>query len=175
MVLEIEPRNWYRDEFLVSTEHRLLQVDAVRSAMSPELMWWAQAPPTDILRKALNNSLCFGLYELPQSTSQIAGQAGPTQIGLMRVITDDVTFAYLTDVYVLPEYQGKGLGRWMLACLDEVIKAWPHLRRLMFLTSPGTIDFYKKALGAKNWSERNQEKLIIGAVDGPAVPHRQHE
>ncbi|KAI8945185.1 hypothetical protein F4801DRAFT_147847 [Xylaria longipes] len=175
MVLEIEPRNWYRDEFLVSTEHRLLQVDAVRSAMSPEVMWWAEAPPTDVLLKALHNSLCLGLYELPQSTSQIAGQSGPKQIGLMRVITDDVTFAYLTDVYVLPEYQGKGLGRWLLACLDEVIKAWPHLRRLIFMTSPGTLDLYKKALGAENWSERHNEKLIIGAVDGPAAPRGQRE
>ncbi|KAI0437587.1 hypothetical protein F4803DRAFT_142542 [Xylaria telfairii] len=175
MVLEIEPKNWYRDEFLVSTEHRLLQVEAIRSAMNPDVMWWAQAPPTDILRKALYNSFCLGLYELPQSTSQIAGQSDPKQIGLIRVITDDVTFAYLTDVYVLPEHQGKGLGRWMLACLDEVIQSWPHLRRLMFVTSPNSLALYKKTLGAENWSERNNEKSIIGAVDGPAAPRRQHE
>ncbi|KAI0483814.1 hypothetical protein F4859DRAFT_413581 [Xylaria cf. heliscus] len=169
MVLDIDPRTWYRDEFLVSTEHRLLQVDAVRAAMCPEIMWWAKALPTDALRKALHNSLCLGLYELPQSTSQIAGQSGPKQIGLIRVVTDDVTFGYITDVYVLPEYQGKGLGRWMLACLDDVVKGLPHLRRLMLLASPATLDLYKKTLGMHNWLERSNEKLVIGMVDGPGI------
>ncbi|KAJ2977038.1 hypothetical protein NUW58_g7930 [Xylaria curta] len=175
MVLEAEPRNWYRDQFLISTEHRLLQVDAVHDAMNSELMWWAQAPPTDILQKALHNSLCLGLYELPQSTSQIAGQGSPKQIGLMRVITDAVTFAYLTDVYVLPEYQGKGLGRWMLGCLDETIKAWPHLRRLLLVARSSAMDLYGKALGARDWNEYRSESLVIGAVDGPAAPRRRHE
>ncbi|KAI8631218.1 hypothetical protein F5Y19DRAFT_473616 [Xylariaceae sp. FL1651] len=170
MVLEIEPRNWYREGYLVSTEQRLLQVDAVREAMGSELMWWAQALPGDLMQKALHNSLCFGLYELPQSTSQIAGQSSPKQIGLVRVITDDVTFAYLTDVYVLPEYQGKGLGRWMIECLDEVIKTWPHLRRFMFLTS-NSMELYRKILGAKDWNECKTQGVVIGMIDGPAIHH----
>ncbi|KAI3333790.1 hypothetical protein F4824DRAFT_502777 [Ustulina deusta] len=120
MVLEVAPNSWYRDEFLVSTERHLLQVEAINEAMGSKVMWWTKTLPKETLLEALQNSLCFGLYELPQSTSQIAGQGNPKQIGLMRVITDNVTFAYLTDVYVLPEYQGKGLGSWMLSCLDEL-------------------------------------------------------
>ncbi len=89
----------------------------------------------------------------------------------MRVITDNVTFAYLTDVYVLPEYQGKGLGSWMLSCLDEVIKAWPHLRRFMLLTSGSSIDLYKKTLGMNDWVE-GQEGLVVGEIKGPAIQHR---
>ncbi|KAK5625996.1 hypothetical protein RRF57_001712 [Xylaria bambusicola] len=171
MGVETEPKNWYRDEFLLSTERSLLQVDAIHEAMGSEVMWWAQAIPKDALLEALRNSLSFGLYELPESTSQIAGQGGPKQIGFMRVITDNVTFAYLTDVYVLPKYQGKGLGRWMLNCLKEVIKAWPHLRRFMLLTSSRSIDLYKETIAANDWVE-GEGGLAIGMIKGPgAVSH----
>jgi GNAT superfamily N-acetyltransferase len=100
----------------------------------------------------------------------IPGQGSPKQIGLVRVITDDVTFGYLTDVYVLPEYQGKGLGRWIIECLDEVIKGWPHLRRFMFLTS-GSMDLYRKTLGAKDFNECKTEGLMVGLIEGPAAQH----
>ncbi len=40
-----------------------------------------------------------------------------TQVGMARVVTDHVTFAYLNDVYVLPEHGGKGLAKAMLAHL----------------------------------------------------------
>ncbi|KAI1486509.1 hypothetical protein F5X96DRAFT_681952 [Biscogniauxia mediterranea] len=170
MVLDIEPRNWYRDEYLISTEPQLIQVDAVNEALGSDLMWWARSLPRETIKKALNNSLCFGLYLLPQSTSQIAGQGSPLQIGLVRVVTDDVSFAYLTDVYVLPEYQGKGLGRWMMECLDEIIKSWTHLRRFMFLSS-GAMDLYRKTLGAKAWDECDTKGIAIGLIEGPASQH----
>lgn len=88
----------------------------------------------------------------------------------MRVITDDVTFAYLTDVYVLPEYQGKGLGRWMLGCLDEAIKAWPQLRRFMLVTSSRSIDLYKETIAVNDWIE-GEGGLVIGMVKGPGAVH----
>ncbi|KAI1395511.1 hypothetical protein F4819DRAFT_187114 [Hypoxylon fuscum] len=173
MVLETTPRNWYRDEYLISTEPLLIQVDAVNAVLSSDLMWWAQGLPRDAMKKALHNSLCLGLYVLPKSTSEIAGQSIPTQIGLVRVVTDDVTFAYLTDVYVLPEYQGKGLGGWMMECLNEVIKGWTHLRRFMFLTSD-KMDLYRKYLGAKDWNEGNTAGISIGLIEGPAAHLPKH-
>lgn len=191
MVLETAPHNWYKDEFLVSTEPLLVQVDAVNEALSSDLMWWAQGLPRDIIKKALHNSLCLGLYVLPKSTSEMAGkflfrllsvepqlmyltgQSSPKQIGLVRVVTDDVTFAYLTDVYILPEYQGKGLGRWMMECLNEIIQGWTHLRRFMFLTSD-RMDLYRKYLGAKDWSECDTKGISIGLIEGPAAQHPKH-
>ena len=53
--------------------------------------------------------------------------------------------AYLTDVYVLEEYQGKGLGSWIMQCLDETIAQWSALRRLLVLTSDSE-SFYSKWL-----------------------------
>ncbi|ORY58397.1 acetyltransferase [Pseudomassariella vexata] len=165
-MLEVKANNWYRDNYLISTEPNLLQVEAVNAALSSDLVWWANGLPLETTKKALHNSLCLGLYALPQSTSEIAGHSSPKQIGLLRVVTDDVTFAYLTDVYVQPEYQGKGLGRWMLECLDEIIKGWPHLRRFMFLTNDA-MDLYRKTIGAKEWSEAKTEGVQVGTVEGP--------
>jgi ribosomal protein S18 acetylase RimI-like enzyme len=47
-------------------------------------------------------SLCFGLLDAER------------QIGFARVVTDRATYAYLCDVYVLEDYQGRGLGTWMM-------------------------------------------------------------
>jgi ribosomal protein S18 acetylase RimI-like enzyme len=71
-------------------------------------------------------------------------------IGFARVVTDYVTFAYLTDVYVLPEHQGRGLGVWMMECLQEMLEAWPALRRVMLMaTSEHAIKMYERVLGMK--------------------------
>ncbi|KAK6858263.1 gnat family n- protein [Apiospora arundinis] len=169
-MLNTEAKNWYRDDYMISTEPLLIQVDEVNAVLSSDLMWWAQGLPRDQMKRALHNSLCFGLYALPQSTAEIAGHGSPKQVGLLRVITDDVTFAYLTDVYVLPEHQGKGNGRWMLECLNEVIKGWKNLRRFMFLTSDA-MEMYRKTLGAKTWEECGMKGIAVGLVEGPAAQH----
>ncbi|KAI0129748.1 hypothetical protein BJ170DRAFT_286241 [Xylariales sp. AK1849] len=171
-MLENEVKSWYRENYLVSTERSLLQPDEVNAALDSDLMWWGQSLPRDQMKKVLQNSLCLGLYVLPQSSSEIAGHSSPKQIGLVRVVTDDVTFGYLTDVYVLSEYQGKGLGGWMLECLKEIIKGWTHLRRFMFLTSD-SMDLYRKTLGAKDFSEFEVAggEIKVGIVEGPAASH----
>lgn len=87
-------------------------------------------------------------------------------VGYARVITDYVTFAYLTDVYVLPQHQGKGLGTRMMECLNQILDAWPELRRFMLITSdPAAIRIYEKTLGAK---EMAKGKLLPMVRIGPA-------
>jgi len=69
-------------------------------------------------------------------------------IAFARIITDYTTFAYLTDVYVLEMHQGRGLGRWMMECLDEVLKGWPHLRRcVLFTRGAHNVRLYETTLG----------------------------
>lgn len=71
-------------------------------------------------------------------------------VGLARVVTDYTTFAYLTDVYVLPAHQGRGLGRWLMACLDEVLGSWPALRRCLLLTrDEAAVRMYGATIGAR--------------------------
>lgn len=66
-------KDWYRDGYLLSTKPELIQPDAFNAALASDLIWWAKPLPRDQLLKALSNSLCMGLYALPDSTSSIAG------------------------------------------------------------------------------------------------------
>lgn len=81
-------------------------------------------------------------------------------IGFARLVTDYTTFGYLTDVYVLAGYQGKGLGKWVMQCLDEVLGSWPDLRRCLLLTKgEAAIKMYGETIGARD----------VGAAGGGLV------
>jgi ribosomal protein S18 acetylase RimI-like enzyme len=112
-------REHHRDGFTVSTDPERLDAGAIHAFLSTS--YWAEGIPRELLEKALRSSLCFGLYEEKR------------QIGLARVITDGATYAYLCDVYVLPETRGQGLGTWLMEC----VIAHPDLqglRRLSLVT-----------------------------------------
>lgn len=102
-------------EFLVSTDPARLNVDAVHAFLSRTD--WAKGVARDVVERSLRHSLCFGLYRQGR------------QIGLARVITDRATFGYLADVYVLEEFRGRGLAKWLMRC----ILAHPELQSLRSL------------------------------------------
>lgn len=101
------------DDYLVSTDSSLLDVDVIYNYLSKE-SYWAQNIPKPIVEKAINNSLCFGLFDQNK------------QIGFARLITDKATFAYLADVFILEAYRKKGLSKWLM----ETIHAHPELQGL---------------------------------------------
>ena len=101
-----------RGAYRISTDSALMDVDAVHAYLARS--YWARDIPKDVVAKSMRGSLCFGLFE------------NDVQIGLGRVVTDRATFAYLTDVYVLEEHRGRGLGQWLI----EVIVNHPDLRGL---------------------------------------------
>ena len=55
---------------------------------------------------------------------------GDRQVGFARAATDGVSFVYLADVYVLPEYRGRGLGEELVR---EMVERGPlaHLKWLL--------------------------------------------
>lgn len=99
-----------RDGFFVSTDPGKLDLEAVHGYLSAE-SYWAKGIPKEMVARSLANSLCFGVYE------RVEG--GLRQIGLARVVSDYATFAYLADVFIRPEYQGRGLGKWLMSCVME--------------------------------------------------------
>lgn len=149
MSLPTEPQNWHRDdEFIISTDKTLLSISSINTAFGEEFMYWTNSVPDHLLEHIIQNSLCFGLYEIPSNHTDGGATAGCgeeqgkeewkkeyKQIGFARLVTDYTTFAYLTDVYVLPKYQGRGLGGWLLDCVNELLEPLPYLRWTMLRTS----------------------------------------
>jgi GNAT superfamily N-acetyltransferase len=76
--------------------------------------YWAKGIPPETVQRSIENSLSFGLYR------------GEEQAGFARVITDKATFAYLCDVFVLEEFRGRGLGKWLI----EAVSRHPDLQGL---------------------------------------------
>ncbi|KAL0942027.1 putative GNAT family N-acetyltransferase [Colletotrichum truncatum] len=176
---QIPTKQWYKDDYLISTDRSLLQLDAINNAFDSELLWWARRVPEHVLQRMIDNSLCLGVYKLPQSTVEIAGsllpsvsrKKGPELVGLARVVTDYVSLAYLADVYVLQEHQGRGLAPWLMECLNEMLDEWPELRRFLLLTSsPQASKLYEKTLRTTEWGKSYDGKLYLLERRGPAVP-----
>jgi GNAT superfamily N-acetyltransferase len=71
-------------------------------------------------------------------------------------------------VYVLPEYQGKGLGKWLIKCIDENISLWPELRRALLVTAVDN-KFYIDTLGMTAY-EPGKDGLGMFQRRGPAAP-----
>jgi GNAT superfamily N-acetyltransferase len=90
-----------RGDYLISTDPSKLDLVVIHGYLSNE-SYWAQGRPLDVMRRALQHSLCFGVY------------LGHEQVGLARVVTDYATFAWLCDVFILEAHRGQGLGKWLI-------------------------------------------------------------
>jgi GNAT superfamily N-acetyltransferase len=95
-----------RGDYSLSTDRSRLDIPAIHTYLSQEA-YWSKGIPLEIVRRAIQNSLCFGIYQ------------GEAQVGFARVISDYTTFAYLCDVFILEPYRGQGLGKWLVACVLE--------------------------------------------------------
>lgn len=93
-----------RGDFVISTDAGLLDLPLIHDFLSNR-SYWATGRPLDVVRRSLDNSLCFGLYERGR------------QIGFVRIVTDRATFAWLCDVFVLEAYRGQGLSKWLMECV----------------------------------------------------------
>ena len=100
--------------YTLSTDPQLLDIDRIHRWLSEE-SYWAKHIPRATVDRATANSLNFGIYA-PD------GQ----QAAFARVVTDRATFAWLCDVFVLPEHRGRGLSKWLV----KQMLAHPDLQNL---------------------------------------------
>ena len=96
----------------ITCDKACLDIGAIHSFLSQS--YWSPGIPRAVVERAIANSLCFGVLR------------DGKQVGFARVITDKATFAYLADVYILPEHRGKGLSRRLM----EKITQHPDLQGL---------------------------------------------
>jgi N-acetylglutamate synthase-like GNAT family acetyltransferase len=107
----------------ISTDRGLLDRALIHRFLRDD-SYWARGIPREVLDRAIDNSLCFGLYA-PDGA----------QAGFARAVTDRAAIAYLADVFVVEAKRGRGLGKWLI----ETVLAHPDLQglRRFFL---GTVD-----------------------------------
>ncbi|MEM8860731.1 MAG: GNAT family N-acetyltransferase [Chloroflexota bacterium] len=100
-----------KDNYLLSTDRTKIDVQKMRDFIAET--YWSEGIPLDVMQKAIDNSLTFGMYHPADGL-----------IGGARVITDFATYHYLADVFIAETHRGKGLGKWLM----ETIMAHPDLQ-----------------------------------------------
>lgn len=111
---------WQQGDFTVTDNREDLDIEVIHGFLCRE-SYWAEHIPRATIEKAMAHSLCFGLYHADK------------QIGFARAVSDHATFAYLADVFVLSDYRGRGLGKWLVSCI-LIHPELQGLRRWMLAT-----------------------------------------
>jgi len=125
------------------------EIDVVAAHAFLTGSYWAKGIPLETVAAAITGSFCVAMLHENR------------QVGMVRIISDFATTAYLTDVYVLDEHRGHGLASAMLAYLQthprlQGLRRWilftldaqplyaqagwsvyPHPERVMVRDNPG--------------------------------------
>lgn len=144
---EAGEREWQKGAYTISTDNGRLDIPVIHDFISNQ-SYWALGRKIETVQRALDNSLNFGLYKNNQ------------QIGFARVVTDYCTFAWLADVFIVDEYRGQGLSKWLM----EVITNHPDLTdlRRWVLATRDAHGLYRQfgfseLLQPERWMERFDE------------------
>lgn len=103
----------YNGKFTICTDKAKLQLSMIHEFLSQE-SYWAKGRTLEQTQRAIDNSWCFGVY------------IEDKQIGFARVVSDCATFAYVGDVFIIEEFRGQGLSKWLM----ETIISHPELQGL---------------------------------------------
>lgn len=137
-----------RDGYCLSTERARLNLDCVHAYLSSS-SYWARGIPRDTVQRALENSLCFGLYL----------ESSGEQVGFARLVTDYATFAYLADVFVLEPHRGRDLSKWMMQAIIDHPRV-QGLRRWMLATADAHGLYAQFGFRPMSKPERIMERLF---------------
>jgi GNAT superfamily N-acetyltransferase len=95
--------NWTHGDYEVSTDPARIDLDLTHKFLSEEA-YWSPGVPREVVERAVSNSINFGVYK------------GSAQVGFLRVVSDRATFAWIGDVFVLPEHRGHGVSKFLMEC-----------------------------------------------------------
>jgi len=121
-----------------------IDVDAVHDFLA-NVSYWAKGRPRESVERLVREAeRVVGLYD------------GSRQIGFARAFTDGTSLVYLADVYVLPEYRGRGLG---VELVREMVENGPYAGVRWILHTRDAHDLYRK-VGFAEPSERVMERSL---------------
>ena len=107
------------DQYEISTDHSRLDIAVIHDFLRSS--YWAQGISRAVVERSIQHSLCFGAF--------FSGR----QVGFARVVTDYAAFAYVADVFVVPEHRGRGVAKMLMRAIVEHPEL-QELRRLLLAT-----------------------------------------
>jgi GNAT superfamily N-acetyltransferase len=128
----VSNKEWTQGEYIISTDPARLDLQTIHGFLSTS--YWATGRSIDTIRRSIASSLPFGVYHGVHNDDR--------QIGFARVITDYATLAWIADVFILDEFRGRGLSKWLI----EVIITHPDLQgfRRWILATKDAHGLYEK-------------------------------
>lgn len=139
----------------ISDNKDLLDIGFIHYELSRS--YWAKNIPMELVQKSITHSMCFGVY------------IERKQIGFARVITDHSTFAYLCDVIIAEEAQGKGAGKMLMEYIMKH-KDLQGLRRFMLATRDAHTLYEKYGFSVV----KHPERLMEITVQNPYSADSEH-
>jgi GNAT superfamily N-acetyltransferase len=88
----------------ITTDLSRIDFDRVHEWLARKSLWAGQMPRA-VFDRAVRGSLCFGAIK--QNAT----------VGFARVISDQATFSYVSDVFVDPAHRGTGISKVMMAAV----------------------------------------------------------
>jgi GNAT superfamily N-acetyltransferase len=131
------------DGFELDDDPARIDLDEVHRFLSEESYWAKGRPRSEVERLVREAGRVVGLYDRDRL------------IGFTRTVSDGASFAYLADVFVVPECRGRGLG---LELVRETVEGSPWTDRKWLLHTADAHDLYRK-VGFSEPNERVMERV----------------
>lgn len=112
----------------ISADKKKLQVAVIHKFLTET--YWAKGRTLEEVKISIEHCFCFGVYR------------DDKQIGFARIATDYVVFAYVMDVFILPEYRGNGYSKQLIKAVNEA----PELQdcKIWMLKTADAHNLYKQ-------------------------------
>ena len=153
------PRERRCGEYVISDDPARFDADALHDFLEVE-GYWAAGRSREQTVEGAANSVVLGVF----------GPDG-SMVGGARIVTDRATFGWLTDVYVLAEHRGLGLGRAVVAAACEH-PAVAGVKRILLRTADAH-ELYRsfgftEPPAPERWMELRREPGGTEADDAPS-------
>jgi len=89
----------------ISKDKNRLDIDMIHEFLTET--YWAKGRTKEAVKTSIEHCLCFGVYFEKK------------QIGFARIATDYAVFTYVMDVFILPDYRGKGYSKQLMKAISE--------------------------------------------------------
>lgn len=129
---------------IISTDPKRLNVPVIHRFLTNS--YWAKGRSLEEVQRTIDHSLNFGVFLNHQ------------QIGYARICTDYTVFAYLMDLFILPDFRGKGISKQLMkTIIDE-----PKLKscKVWMLKTKDAHDLYKQF----NYTELKNPGIVMERI-----------